>query len=585
MQCTCRITILAVMLLSLFVCITLPIAAISGSDYSQRIPGGQKLLDGENEIRDVRVIRKDGRNLIVVVDYFYNGEGGMSAGLFLDAYDKSDSSYPKIKDKWRYGKYKYKKALLGKNSVKLKLGRASVKLRLSDQVTTTTHFRVRLGPFRSPILAKETPHLAKKETPHLAKEIPLIITWFPLDRLMPDGVDKDNVDELYHEAVSYIDKTDMISVGKERRRLLSDAKRILDEIMVFDPNYLDLYPELARYEMKMNGNIQGTSQAERILLSALKINPNHTNSLVLLGYVQSHQGKYDKANKIFERVNDIGTNNLWLFSNWAENYLAQGDTQNAIKMYKTGLSKPRAFNSHDRAKKTAYRMLISIYEDKDELEKVDDLFRREIKEFPESPCRPVQYADFQLGFKGGTSDSTLLAEKSLSMRCQKSYTNKVLAATYLSRFATAIKESAGDDDKLFLRAQALYPNVPRMLVYLAKREKTSEIIKVIVDHGVDIDARDSQGQTALIHAISARNVDAISRLLAANADINIVVGEQKITPLMFAVLSSNVETVELLLDSGADVNARDAFQLTAADWAQRAGKVKIYNLLKKVGSA
>jgi cytochrome c-type biogenesis protein CcmH/NrfG len=47
--------------------------------------------------------------------------------------------------------------------------------------------------------------------------------------------------------------------------------------------------------MKTNWGPEGLNQAEKYLMSALKIDAKHANTKVLLGYVYTHQKRYQEA--------------------------------------------------------------------------------------------------------------------------------------------------------------------------------------------------------------------------------------------------------------------------------------------------
>lgn len=73
----------------------------------------------------------------------------------------------------------------------------------------------------------------------------------------------------------------------------------------------------------------------------------------------------------------------------------------------------------------------------------------------------------------------------------------------------------------------------------------------LVAAGGGTDARDANGDTALVFAVARRRADLVKALLAAGADVNNRNSEGW-TPLMSAVTVGSEEIVKLLLDSGAD---------------------------------
>ncbi|HUT54958.1 MAG TPA: ankyrin repeat domain-containing protein [bacterium] len=80
-----------------------------------------------------------------------------------------------------------------------------------------------------------------------------------------------------------------------------------------------------------------------------------------------------------------------------------------------------------------------------------------------------------------------------------------------------------------------------------------EICELLLDHGVDINARSGSGQTAL----SMGNPFVMETLLLRGADPNIP-DDQGTAPLHKAVRSGNLEMARLLLENGADPNLKTA---------------------------
>ena len=100
-------------------------------------------------------------------------------------------------------------------------------------------------------------------------------------------------------------------------------------------------------------------------------------------------------------------------------------------------------------------------------------------------------------------------------------------------------------------------------------------VKLWLEKGADVNARNAAGLTPLMFAASNGNVDMVKALLARGADVNAQSGPAlagtvrhgpialgKLTPLMLAVTSGSAETVRLLLEAGADVNAQDVRGMT-----------------------
>ncbi len=87
-------------------------------------------------------------------------------------------------------------------------------------------------------------------------------------------------------------------------------------------------------------------------------------------------------------------------------------------------------------------------------------------------------------------------------------------------------------------------------------------VKIQLDKGVDVNAQDENGGTALMLAAYNGRVEVVQRLLKQKADPNIT-EKGGGTALMMASSKGYAEVVKLLLESGSDVNCRDQNHATA----------------------
>ncbi|MCR5347791.1 MAG: ankyrin repeat domain-containing protein [Fretibacterium sp.] len=94
-------------------------------------------------------------------------------------------------------------------------------------------------------------------------------------------------------------------------------------------------------------------------------------------------------------------------------------------------------------------------------------------------------------------------------------------------------------------------------------------IQAALQEGADVNAKSSDGRTALMIAVQFnQNIEVLSLLLKAGADIN-EKNEKGWTALMLAAAwNPNAEAVSLLLKAGADANAKDKNGRTALFYAQ-----------------
>jgi ankyrin repeat protein len=92
---------------------------------------------------------------------------------------------------------------------------------------------------------------------------------------------------------------------------------------------------------------------------------------------------------------------------------------------------------------------------------------------------------------------------------------------------------------------------------IAANENDLDKVRSLLAEGADINARDSQGESALLAAPLTGNYEIVRELLNQGADVN-VKGDNGYTILMSAASSGKIELLEELLKRGADVNAKDS---------------------------
>jgi ankyrin repeat protein len=108
-------------------------------------------------------------------------------------------------------------------------------------------------------------------------------------------------------------------------------------------------------------------------------------------------------------------------------------------------------------------------------------------------------------------------------------------------------------------------------------EKDARLIKAVYNgdatatielliNGADVNARDSNGNTALMIAIFENHATLFEILIAAEANINLA-NKSGRTALIWAILFSDVNTVRALLERAADVNVQENSGDTALIWA------------------
>jgi ankyrin repeat protein len=104
---------------------------------------------------------------------------------------------------------------------------------------------------------------------------------------------------------------------------------------------------------------------------------------------------------------------------------------------------------------------------------------------------------------------------------------------------------------------------------LIEAAKTRDIrtVRYLLDKGAAVNARDHVGANALLQAAARGSVDIARLLMERGADVNVKASAWEMTPLITAVQRESAEMVELMLSHGADVNGKDATGSTPLMWA------------------
>jgi ankyrin repeat protein len=112
-----------------------------------------------------------------------------------------------------------------------------------------------------------------------------------------------------------------------------------------------------------------------------------------------------------------------------------------------------------------------------------------------------------------------------------------------------------------------------------------EAVTLLLKAGANVKAVNRYGVTPLSEAVVSGNVALVEALLAAGADPKTLSTEDGETVLMTAARAGNKEVVSVLLVRGADVNAREGYKgQTALMWAAAEGHVDVINLLMAHGA-
>lgn len=115
-------------------------------------------------------------------------------------------------------------------------------------------------------------------------------------------------------------------------------------------------------------------------------------------------------------------------------------------------------------------------------------------------------------------------------------------------------------------------------VMLATRGGHYDIVKTLLDHGVNVDEKDGMGRTALF--LTSPNIEVTKLLIERNADLEIKSNKGQ-TALLYALQTGQPDKAELLINKGVDVDHQDLTMKSALIVASYFNMPHIVELLVK----
>jgi ankyrin repeat protein len=110
-----------------------------------------------------------------------------------------------------------------------------------------------------------------------------------------------------------------------------------------------------------------------------------------------------------------------------------------------------------------------------------------------------------------------------------------------------------------------------------------ELVEMFLSAGMDVNAKDKDGCTALMIASEKGDLGTAELLVRKGADVNARdIGGY--TVLMYVAYNGNLDIAKLLIENKADVGAKDNDGWTALMFGSLGGKTEMVKLLKKSGT-
>ena len=142
--------------------------------------------------------------------------------------------------------------------------------------------------------------------------------------------------------------------------------------------------------------------------------------------------------------------------------------------------------------------------------------------------------------------------------------------------------------KLFLQS-GMNPNASNKdgesALGVAARFGRGEVVQALLAQGADLNSRDHKyGATPLIWASVNGFTGIVKSLLEKGADANTPDSKNGMTPLMSAAAGGKAEVIKVLLDKGAAINATDQDNRTPLMWAANYGHLGAIKVLLEKGA-
>jgi tetratricopeptide (TPR) repeat protein len=519
------------------------------SYYSTQRMSGARIqpppLAGDNKISNLQVVRDANGRYTAKFDYYYRGEPYPAYFAVRALGDPADRTYiggP------------LKKAEMGNHTMEMEIHRPPAEVKIGDLVTKKV--AVTLGDYRKA---------------SVSAELDYVIEWpnFPIF-FSPTEVAKKPTEALYKAAVAAIDM--------HSRDGMAAAKLYLEQIMLREPGYVPAYAELARVAMKTNWGPEGLSQAESYLNSALRIDPRHANSKVLLGYVYTHQQRYREAEAQLIEASNIGTNNTWLWANWGQLLLMQGKDDPALEKYMRAVEGSRSYDTYDRARLDAYTNLFKLLEKRKLFDKMDSLYRRRAEEFAKYPCFLADYGMFRATHFGDYQAGVSNSRKAMDYGCYDDDARYALGISYYLAWSVLNGE---EQNTAIIQARAFFPEGPRLYYELARGDETGKIIPKLITNGSSLRAQDNEKLNALAYALMESNADAAERLVKFGAKFEENVGDEQYPVAFIAFMKQDVKIISLMQKTGVNFARLKFGETNAIDYSKRLGNKAILDIVEK----
>lgn len=366
---------------------------------------------------------------------------------------------------------------------------------------------------------------------------------------------------------------------------LRRARTLLDKAINLDGNYIPAYLESARLIMRSRAfsernitePVRATARAaKQVLRSAIKIAPDYADSYVLLGYTQTILQNFDAAKIAYDKAEQLGSDNLWLFSNLALMYRYQNDTPMMIKAYENVLAHKPEGDRNDRPLMFSLRALADEYYKAGRNEESFSTYAKMYNYFPTFTDGVIEYINLAVAYGKAPRSVDDFVNRYKVQNCPCAFHADAMRSLLKAAELLADSEMAAIKEVIKVQSTSnLIQVVADLLEGEAGRQAVQQLIAANVIEIDDLEESDS----LLLLTLNRSHKAAFKQALQLGAGVD-KQNSNGFSPLIAAVSLGRSDLVELLLSYGADKHRVYEQGYSAVDVARRMDDEAMLALLR-----
>jgi hypothetical protein len=123
------------------------------------------------------------------------------------------------------------------------------------------------------------------------------------------------------------------------------------------------------------------------------------------------------------------------------------------------------------------------------------------------------------------------------------------------------------------------------LLFFAAQKNLPVSVKILIEKGADVNAKDLEGRTPLIAIVKEPDTEVVQRILIENkASVDFYISWHEDPVLHYYIENEKFELAELAIEHGADVNIKNRYSMSVLEIAEKHGTPKIVSMLKERGA-